>query len=143
MKGENKMNMTDETIKKIKATIEPAFKRIGVADATKNVELAVKFARSQPIVDITLDNQKTSAVAVDIATVFSLEGDYRTVIDDDGKSHTVETIQALSVVVAGEDVKLCKSKYDVVNNGSFEDAKFVNAKYWTTSVDQLTEEYIC
>lgn len=143
MKGENKMNMTAETIQKIKATIEPAFKRIGVADATKNVELAVKFARSQPMVDITLDNQKTSAVAVDIATVFSLESDYRTVIDDDGKSHTVETIQALSVVVAGEDVKLCKSKYDVVNNGSFEDAKFVNAKYLTTSVDQLTEEYIC
>ena len=143
MKGESKMNMTAETIQKIKATIEPAFKRIGVADATKNVELAVKFARSQPMVDITLDNQKTSAVAVDIATVFSLEGDYRTVIDDDGKRHTVETIQALSVVVAGEDVKLCKSKYDVVNNGSFEDAKFVNAKYWTTSVDQLTEEYIC
>ena len=137
------MNMTAETIHKIKATIEPAFKRIGVADATKNVELAVKFARSQPMVDITLDNQKTSAVAVDIATVFSLEDDYRTVIDDDGKSHAVETIQALSVVVAGEDVKLCKSKYDVVNNGSFEDAKFVNAKYWTTSVDQLTEEYIC
>ena len=44
MKGENKMNMTDETIKKIKATIEPAFNRIGVADATKNVAMAVKFA---------------------------------------------------------------------------------------------------
>ena len=137
------MNMTAETIQKVKATIEPAFKRIGVADATKNVALAVKFARSQPVVDITLDNQMTSAVAVDIATVFSLDGDYRTVVDDDGKSHVVETIQALSVVIAGEDVKLCKSKYDVVNNGSFEDAKFVNAKYWTTSVDQLTEEYIC
>jgi hypothetical protein len=75
--------------------------------------------------------------------VFALEGDYRTVIDDDGKSHVVETIQALSVVVVGEDVKLCKSKYDVVNNGSFEDAKFINSKYWTTSVDQLTEEYVC
>ena len=143
MKGENKMNMTDETIKKIKATIEPAFNRIGVADATKNVAMVVKFAKSQPMTDITLDNQKTRAVAVDIATVFALEGDYRTVIDDDGKSHVVETIQALSVVVVGEDVKLCKAKYDVMNNGSFENAIFTNAKYWTTSVDQLTEEYIC
>ena len=137
------MKMTDETIQKIKATIEPAFKRIGVADATKNVAMVVKFAKSHPMTDITLDNQKTRAVAVDIATVFALEGDYRTVIDDDGKSHVVETIQALSVVVAGEDVKLCKSKYDVMNNGSFENAVFTNAKYLTTSVDQLTEEYIC
>ena len=91
---------------------------------------------------IVLDGSSLVAVAVDIATVFSLEGNYRQT-EYDGKAITVEAAQALSIVLVGDDVKLCKATYDVVPSSTFQDAKFINARYWTTTLDALTEKYIC
>ena len=82
------------------------------------------------------------AVAIDIATVFSMEGNYRQ-IEYHGTAITAEAVKALSIVLVGDDVKLCKSTYDVVPGPTFQDTKFINAQYRTTSLDLLTEEYIC
>ena len=136
------MNMTADTMQKIEDVVAAALQKIGADGIQKKVALAVKFARNQAPMQIVLDGNNLVAVAVDIATVFSLEGSYRQ-IEYDGKAITVEAVQALSIVLVGDDVKLCKSTYDVVPGSTFQDAKFINARYWTTSLDALTEEYIC
>lgn len=136
------MNMTAEMEQKVKAVTDAALQKIGADGIQKKVDLAVKFARSQPPVQIVLDGNSLVAVAVDIATVFSLESSYRQ-IDYKGAAVTVEAVQALSIVLVGDDVKLCKSTYDVVPGPTFQDAQFINARYWTTTLDALTEEYVC
>lgn len=108
----------------------------------KNVSLTLRFVRSQPPVEIILDGEKVTAVAVDMATVYSPEGFYRQ-IEYHGKVVTVESIQKLGIVLIGEDVKLCKGTYNAVPGDSFQEATFINARYWTTTLDALTEEYIC
>lgn len=137
------MDMTPDRIQKIGAIVSSVLRKIKATDIQKKVDLAVKFARSQPPVEITLDGATVMAIAVDIATVFSLEGNYRQTIDDKGVVRTVESLQALSIVLVNNQVHLCKSTYDVISGNSFEDDRFVNAMYWTTNIDQLTETYIC
>lgn len=136
------MNMTAEMVQKIKAVTGAALQKIGADGIQKKVDLAVKFAISQASTQIILDGNNLKTVAVDIATVFSLEGNYR-LIEYNGAAVTVETIQALSIVLVGDDVKLCKSTYDVIPGPLFQDAQFINARYWTTTLDSLTEEYCC
>ena len=136
------MNMTAEMEQKVKAVTDAALQKIGADGIQKKVNLAVKFARSKPPVQIVLDGNSLVAVAVDIATVFSLESSYRQ-MDYKGAAVTVEAVQALSIVLVGDDVKLCKSTYDVVPGSTFQDAQFINARYWTTTLDALTEEYFC
>ena len=136
------VNMTVEMMQKIEDVVAAALQKIGADGIQKKVALAVKFARSQPPVQITLDGHSVVGVAVDIATVFSLEGNYRQT-EYNGKAITVETVRALGIVLVEDDVKLCKSTYDVVPGPAFQDAKFINARYRTTSLDELTEEYIC
>ena len=91
---------------------------------------------------IVLDGGSLVTVAVDIATVFSQEGSYRQ-IEYKGATVTAEAIQALSIVLVGDNVKLCKSTYDVVPGSTFQDAQFINARYWITTLAALTEKYIC
>lgn len=136
------MNLTADMVQKVKAVTDAALQKIGAKGIRKKVDLAVKFARSQAPMQIVLDGHSLVAVAVDLATVFSPESYYRQ-IDYNGATTTVETIQALSIVLVGDDVKLCKSPYDVVPGPTYQDAQFINARYWTTSLEALTEEYIC
>ena len=136
------MNITAGMVQKVKAVADAALQKIGADGIQKKVNMAVKFAWSQPPMQIVLDGNSLVAVAVDIATVFSLEGSYRQ-IEYNGAVATVEAIQALSIVLVGDDVKLCKSTYDVLPGPTFQDAQFINARYWTTTPDDLTEEYIC
>ena len=136
------MNMTAEMVQKVKAVTDAALQKISADGIQKKVDLAVKFARSQPPMQIVLDGNSLVAVAIDIATVFSLEGSFRQ-IEYNGGAVTAEAVQALSIVLVGDDVKLCKSTYDVVPGSTFQDAQFINARYWTTTLDALTEEYIC
>lgn len=136
------MNITDDMMQKVKVVVGAALQKIGAEGRQKKVDLAVKFARSQPLRQIILDDISLVAVAIDIATVFSMEGNYRQ-IEYHGTAITAEAVKALSIVLVGDDVKLCKSTYDVVPGPTFQDAKFINAQYRTTSLDLLTEEYIC
>ena len=136
------MNMTAEMEQKVKAVTDAALQKIGADGIQKKVDLAVKFARSQAPMQIVLDGNSLVAVAVDIATVFSLEGNFRK-IEYNGAAVTAEAVQALSIVLVGDDVKLCKSTYDVVPGSTYQDAQFINARYWTTTLDALTENYIC
>ena len=136
------MNMNAEMKRKVKAVTEAALRKIGADGIAKKVDQAVKFAVSQPSAQIVLDGNSLVAVAVDIATVFSREGSLRQ-IEYNGAMVTVETIQALSIVLTGEEVQLCKSTYDVVPGLTFQDAQFINFRYWTTTLDALTEEYVC
>ena len=136
------MNMTAEMVQKVKADTDAALQKIGADGIQKKVDLAVKFARSQAPMQIVLDGNSLVAVAVDIATVFSLEGSFRQ-IEYNGASVTAEAVQALSIVLVGDDVKLCKSTYDVVPGSTYQDAQFINARYWTTTLDALTEKFIC
>ena len=136
------MDMTAEMVQKVKAVAEAALRKIGADGIPKKVDLAVKFARSQAPAQIVLDGNSLVAVAVDIATVFSLEGSYRQ-MEYNGAAVTAEAVQALSIVLVGDDVKLCKSAYDVVPGLTYQEAQFINARYWTTTLDALTEAYIC
>ena len=136
------MNMTAEMVQKVKAVTDAALQKIGADGIHKKVDLAVKFARSQAPMQIVLDGNSLVAVAVDIATVFSLEGSFRQ-SEYNGAAVTAEAVQALSIVLVGDDVKLCKSTYDVVPGSTYQDAQFINARYWTTTLDALTEKYIC
>ena len=135
--------MTQDLLQKIEAVAEAALRRIGAPDIQKKVHLAVMFARSQPAVEIDLDGAKVSAVAVDIATVFTPDGDYHLSVDSHGQIVEVESIQALSILVVEKDVILCKSTYDVLPGSGYEDEKYINCEYRTTDVDMLTENYIC
>lgn len=136
------MNITDDMMQKVKAVVGAALQKIGAECWQKKIDIAIKFVRSQSLKQIVLDDISLVAVAVDIATVFSLENSYRQ-IEYNGLAVTAEAIQALSVVLVEDDVKLCKSTYDVIPGSGFQDARFINARYWTTSLDSLTEEYIC
>ena len=136
------MDMTAEMVQKVKAVAEAALRKIGADGIPKKVDLAVKFARSQAPAQIVLDGNSLVAVAVDIATVFSREGSLRK-IEYNGAMVTVETIQTLSIVLTGDEVQLCKSTYDVVPGLTYQEAQFINARYWTTTLDALTEAYIC
>ena len=135
------MNLTAEMEQKVKAITDAALRKIGADGIQKKVNLAVKFAWAQPPVEVVLDGNILVAVAVDIASVFFPEGSYRQ-IDYNGAVVTAEAVQALSIVLVGDDVKLCKSTYDVVPGPTFQDAQFINARYWTTTLDALTEDYI-
>lgn len=136
------MNITAEMVQKVKAVADEALQKIGADSIQEKVDLAVKFARSQAPMKIVLDGGSLVTVAVDIATVFSQEGSYRQ-IEYKGATVTAEAIQALSIVLVGDNVKLCKSTYDVVPGSTFQDAQFINARYWITTLDALTEKYIC
>ncbi len=130
-------------IQKVTDIAESALRKIGASDIRKKAALAVKFARHQSPEELTLDGKAVVGIAVDIATVFSLEGTYRQWVDGNGNVRTAETIQALSIVVVGEDVRLCKSTYDVISGSPSEKDQYLNPRYWSTDVDQLTESYIC
>ena len=136
------MNITAGMVLKVKAVADAALQKIGADGIQKKVDLAVKFARSQAPMQIALDGGSLVTVAVDIATVFSQEGSYRQ-IEYKRATVTAEAIQALSIVMVGDNVKLCKSTYDVVPGSTFQDAQFINARYWITTLDALTEKYIC
>ena len=114
-----------------------AYEKISCRNVEKNVSLTLRFAHGQNPVEIILDGKKVTAVAVDMATVFSLEGYYHQ-IEHNGTITEAESVQALSMVLTEEDVILCKSTYDAIGSDIF-----INCKYWTTTLDALTEEYIC
>jgi hypothetical protein len=135
--------MTADMIQKIEEIVSSALQKIGAEGIEKKVKLAVKFAGAQPPVEITLDGRRVTAVAVDIATVFSHEGTYFTYVDEQNVARTAESIQALSIVIVGGEVHLCKSSYDAISGSTFGDARFINCKYRTTSPEMLTENYIC
>ena len=132
------MRLTEEMIQKIRDVTESALRKIGETKLQKKTDLAVKFARSQPAVEILLDGKTVTAVAVDIATVFDLESHFYQIVDENGVVITVEPIQALSIVIVGDEVILCKSAYDAIGND-----KFINAKYRTTCIEEITEKYTC
>ena len=136
------MNMAVETVQKVKAVTDAALQKIGAEGIRKKVDLAAKFAWSQAPMQIVLDGNSLAAVAVDIAIVFSPEGSCRQ-IEYNGEAVTAQAIRALSIVLVGDDVKLCKSTYDVVPGPTYWDAQFINARYRTTTLDELNEEYIC
>lgn len=132
------MKLTAETVQAIEKVTESALVKIGAADIPGKVKLAVKFAWAQPPREILLNGERVTAVAVDIATVFTPEGCFHQIMDAAGAVTTAESVRALSVVLLGDDVMLCKSAYDAVGTDVF-----LNARYWTTSLDALTEEYLC
>ena len=135
--------MTTDLIQQIEDVVGSALRKIGATDVPQKVVLAVKFAGNQPPVEITLDGKRAFGVAVDIASVFSPEENYHQYADDNGTTKTVESVQALSVVIVGNSVRLCKSKYDVISDSLYGKEKYINVMYWTTTVDMLTEKYIC
>ena len=137
------MSISPDMIQKIEDIVGAALPKIGAADIGKKVQLAVKFARCQPPVEVTLDGAKVVGVAVDIASVFSPQGNYRPYTDEQGVVKTVEAVQALSIVLVENNVRLCKSTYDVILGATPEEEQFINVMYWTTEVDMLTENYIC
>ncbi len=132
------MRLTEEMIQKVRDVTESALRKIGETKLQKKIDLAVKFAWSQPAVEILLDGKTVTAVAVDIATVFDLESYFYQFVDDNGAVKTAESIQALSIVILGDEVILCKSTYDAVGMD-----KLINVKYRTTCLEELTEKYIC
>ena len=137
------MAISAETVQKIQEILEPVFHRIGAGNIRKQVDLAIKFARSQLPVEMILDGKKAVGIAVDIATVYSPEGNYYRYVDENHVVQTAESVQALSIVLIDQNVILCKSSYDVISNPSYENPKFINALYRTTTPDALTETYIC
>lgn len=137
------MGISPEVIEKIEEIAAAAYQRIGAENISKKIRLTVRFATSQPPMDIVLDGQQVTAIAVDIATVFSPEGCYHLYTDEHNVSGTVESVQALSIVILDRDVILCKSSYDVRPDPVSGLDQFINCQYRTTSVDLLTEPYIC
>ena len=137
------MIIASDTIQKIEELAESVLEKIGASDIQKKVRLAVKFARCQPSEEITLDGQRVTAVAVDIASVFSAEGSYQQYADENGTVRTVESCRVLSIVVADDEACLCKCDFDVILATRPQEEEFINAVYWTTDVDHLTENYIC
>ena len=134
--------MTQELIQKIEAITFAALRKIGTDDIPKKVALALKFAKSQTPTQILLDGSSLVAVTVDIATVYSLDCRFLQ-RDYQGAAVTTEEIQALCIVLTEDDVKLCKCTYEVICGQPFHKPTFINAQYWTTTLDALTENYIC
>ena len=85
------MNWSEETIQKIREVAYAALTKVNSQKVDKDVKRAVRFASAQNPTEIVLDGKTVKAVAVDIATVFSLEGYYHTIIDENGYSRTVDS----------------------------------------------------
>lgn len=137
------MMISTEAVQKVEKIAAAVYQKIGASNIQKNIRQTVRFAISQPQADIILDGKPVRATAVDIATVFSPEGHYWKFVDEHYRIRTAESIQALSIVVIGDDVILCKSSYDAITGPVQGEEQFINSKYWTTSLDLLTEQYIC
>ena len=137
------MDIAPDMIGKIENIAAAALTQIGAGNVPQKVKRAVKFCRSQPPAEIMLDGEKIVAVAVDIATEFSLEPYYRHHTDDNNIIRTVEFVKALSIVVYGDQVRLCKSTFDVIPGAAAGEERFVNSMYWTTDIPMLFENYIC
>lgn len=136
------MQLSSKVIQKIQVLAWFAYEKIGVRDIRKQIDMTIKFARSQPPVEIILDGNTAKAIAVDIASVFSLEEDYRQ-IEENGQTITATHCQVLSIVIMGDDVRLCKATFDAVPGGALQKERYINARYWSTDAEQLTETYIC
>ena len=137
------MIVSDEVIQRIRHLAESALHKIEADNLQEKVELAVKFVRAQASKEIILNGKTVTAVAVDIATIFSCEGSYRQITGEDGAVRTVETVRALNIVIVDDEVILCKSTYDVWYDASLQKHEFINEYYRTSSVEELTERYIC
>lgn len=131
------MKINPDILQKAERLTRAAYLRIGTDNMEQNVTRTLRFARNQPPEGINLDGQRIVAVAVDIASVFSPENYYHTRVDKNGIPCTAEIYQALSIVLTDQDVKLCKSTFDVVSG-----SEFINGEYRSTSLDDLTERYI-
>ena len=137
------MEISPEIIEKIEELTAAAFQRIGAENIPKKIRMAVRFAISQPPTDIVLDGQHVTAIAVDIATVFSPENHDHLYTAEHNVCRTGAVIPALSIVIRDGDVILCKSSYDVYRDPVSGSDRYINCQYRTTSVDLLTEPYIC
>lgn len=137
------MKLDPEIIEKVRNLTRTAYIKIGACKVEEKINLTLRFARAQPAISIILDGKEVTAVAVDIASVFDRECCYRQIEGPDGSLLEVEVMQVLSIVIMGQDVRLCKSTYDVIPASSLEKEKYINVRYWTTSLESLTEEYIC
>ena len=137
------MKLDPEIIEKVRKLTHAAYIKIGAHKVEEKINLTLRFAQAQPAISIILDGREVTAVAVDIASVFERECCYRQIEGPDGSLLKVETVQVLSIVITGDDVLLCKATYDVIPAPSLEKEEFVNARYWATSLESLTEEYIC
>ena len=137
------MHITTDTLQKVRALAETAYTIIGTRNLQKSIDMTAKFVISQPPVEFVLDGKTTFGITVDIATVYTPDINYHLYTDENGTVHRVEAIQALSIVIIGEEVLLCKSTYDVLPGPTYEASKFINALYQTTDPSQLTETYIC
>jgi hypothetical protein len=136
------MVLTPDVIQKIEEIAEAAYRKIGAADARKQIDLTLKFAQSQPPAKIILDGKTVEAIAVDMASVWS-PGDFRTDTDENGVVRTLEYCRVLSLVITDSRVCLCKCGFEVVPGATISQEHYINALYWTTTVDRLTEQYIC
>ena len=137
------MMFPPEIIEDVRQLSLAAYRKIGAGKRAEKVNRTLRFAQAQPAISIILDGREVTAVAVDIASVFDRECCYRQIEGPDGSLLKVETMQVLSIVITGDDVLLCKSTYDVIPASSLEKEKYINARYWTTSLESLMEEYIC
>lgn len=137
------MNLDPAIIEKVRKLTRAAYIKIGACKVEEKTNLTLRFAQSQSAGQIVLDGNAVTAVAVDIASVFHREGCYRQMEGQDGRLLKVETVQVLSIVITGEDVRLCKATYDVIVASAPEKEEFINARYRTTTLEDLTENYIC
>ena len=137
------MKLDPEIIEKVRKLTHAAYIKIGAHKVEEKINLTLRFAQAQPTISIILDGREVTAVAVDIASVFDRECCYRQIEGPDGSLLKVETMQVLSIVITGEDVRLCKATYDVIPTSVPEKEEFVNARYWATTLDDLTENYFC
>lgn len=137
------MKLDPEIIEKVRKLSRAAYIKIGARKVEEKTGLTLRFAQSQSAGQIILDGNAVTAVAVDIASVFHREGCYRQIEGQDGRLLKVETMQVLSIVITGEDVRLCKATYDVIPASIPEKEEFINARYWAATLDDLTENYIC
>lgn len=137
------MKLDPEIIEKVRKLSRAAYTRINACNIEENIRRTLLFVQSQNAVRIILDGKAVTAVAVDIASVFHREGCYRQIEGQDGRLLMVEAMQVLSIVITGEDVRLCKATYDVIVASTPEKEEFINARYWATTLEDLTENYIC
>lgn len=137
------MMFPPEIIEDVRQLSLAAYRKIGAGKIVEKVNRTLRFVQTQNAGQIMLDGKETLAVAVDIASVFERECCYRQIEGPDGSLLEVEVMQVLSIVITGDDVLLCKSTYDVIPTSVPEKEEFVNARYWATSLESLTEEYIC
>ena len=137
------MMFPPEIIEDVRQLSLAAYIKIGAHKVEEKINLTLRFAQAQPATSIILDGKAVTAVAVDIASVFDRECCCRQIEGPDGSLLKVETMQVLSIVITGDDVLLCKAAYDVIPASSLEKEKYINSRYWATSLESLMEEYIC